>query len=249
MTVATRAAAARPPVTPRTARRTAEMPEEYRPSYRAAGIAALAVFLLYFITIAPSTWMWDTGEYMAAAKVLGLPHPPGNPLFVLLAHFFGMLPLPGNYAQHINTMAAFCSAASAGFWFLVTERILAGWLGTGWQRMVGAALATLIGATAYTVWNQSVVNEKVDTVTLLFFTIVSWLMISWTDEPDGSGADRKLILVAYLLGLGYANHPAGFLAMPAVFFAIVARKWRTFLRWKLVLTALAVLLLGLTPFI
>ena len=138
MTASARAAAVKPPAPPRTARRTAELPEEYRPSYKAAGIAALAVFLLYFFTIAPSTAMWDTGEYMAAAKVLGLPHPPGNPLFVLLAHFFGLLPLPGNYAQHINTMAAFCSALSAGFWFLVTERILAGWLGRGWQRITGA---------------------------------------------------------------------------------------------------------------
>ena len=249
MTASPRAAAVKPPATPRTARRTAELPDEYHPSYRAAGIAALAVFLLYFFTIAPSTAMWDTGEYMAAAKVLGLPHPPGNPLFVLLAHFFGLLPLPGNYAQHVNTMAAFCSALSAGFWFLVTERILAGWLGRGWQRITGAALATLIGATAYTVWNQSVVNEKVYTVSLVFFTIVSWLMISWTDDPDSPSADRKLILVAFLLGLGYSNHPAGLLAAPAVFFAIVARKWKTFLRWKLVLTGLAVLLFGLTPFI
>jgi hypothetical protein len=246
----TRAAAAKSPSPVRAARRTtAAVPEEYHPSYKAAGIAALLVFLLYFITIAPSTWMWDTGEYMAAAKVLGLPHPPGNPLFVLLAHFFGMLPLPGNYAQHINTMAAFCSAASAGFWFLATERILAGWLGRGWQRITGAALATLIGATAYTVWNQSVVNEKVYTVSLLFFCVVSWLMISWTDEPDGPAADRKLILVAFLLGLGYANHPAGFLAAPAVFVAIIARKWRTLLNWKLLLKGFAVLLLGLTPFI
>src|SRR5687768_14467880 len=68
------------------AKKAAEALEEYTPSYRAAGIAALAVFALYFITIAPSTAMWDTGEYMAAAKVLGLPHPPGNPFFVLLAN-------------------------------------------------------------------------------------------------------------------------------------------------------------------
>src|SRR5678815_5858101 len=224
MTAANTKAAAKSPSPVRAVRRTtAAVPEEYHPSYKAAGIAALLVFILYFITIAPSTWMWDTGEYMAAAKVLGLPHPPGNPLFVLIAHVFGMLPLPGNYAQHINTMAAFCSAASAGFWFLVTERILAGWLGRGWQRLAGAALGTLIGATAYTVWNQSVVNEKVYTVSLLFFTAVSWLMISWTDDPEGPKANKRLLMVAYLLGLGYANHPAGFLAMPAVGVAILVR--------------------------
>ncbi|HEX6575092.1 MAG TPA: DUF2723 domain-containing protein, partial [Gemmatimonadaceae bacterium] len=139
----------------------------YEPSYKAAAIAALLVFILYYITLSPSAWMWDTGEYMAASKVLGLPHPPGNPFFMLVAHVFGELPLPGGYAQRINTMAAVASAVSAGFWFLVTERILSGWLPRSWQRLTGAALATLIGATAFTVWNQSVVNEKVYTMTLL----------------------------------------------------------------------------------
>ncbi|HEX2721810.1 MAG TPA: DUF2723 domain-containing protein, partial [Gemmatimonadaceae bacterium] len=153
------AAAARstPPRAPRSsARVSADTGAGYEPSYKAAAGAALAVFILYFLTIAPSTAMWDTGEYMAAAKVLGLPHPPGNPFFMLIGHVFGELPLPGRYAQHINTMAALASACSAGFWFLITERILSGWLPRSWQRYVGAALATLIGATAFTVWNQSV---------------------------------------------------------------------------------------------
>jgi len=231
------------------ARAAAETGAGYEPSYKAAAIAALLVFILYFITISPSAWMWDTGEYMAAAKVLGLPHPPGNPFFMLIAHVFGELPLPGGYAQHINIMAALASAASAGFWFLVTERVLSGWLPKSWQRLTGAALATLIGATAFTVWNQSVVNEKVYTMTLLFFTAVSWLMISWTDDPEGPKANKRLLLVAYLLGLGYANHPAGFLAMPAVGVAILVRRWQTLLDWRLLVKGVLVLILGLTPFI
>jgi hypothetical protein len=233
-------------VTPRS---NAETGAGYEPSYKAALIAAVLIFILYCLTLSPSAWMWDTGEYMAAAKVLGLPHPPGNPFFMLVAHVFGELPLPGGYAQHINIMAAFASAASAGFWFLVTERILSGWLPKSWQRITGAALGTLIGATAFTVWNQSVVNEKVYTMTLLFFTAVSWLMISWTDDPEGPKANKRLLLVAYLLGLGYANHPAGFLAMPAVGVAILVRRWQTLLDWRLLVKGALVLILGLTPFI
>ncbi len=193
--------------------------------------------------------MWDTGEYMAATKVLGLPHPPGNPFFMLIGHVFGELPLPGSYAQRINTMAAVASALSAGFWFLITERILSGWLPKSWQRYVGAAIATLIGATAYTVWNQSVVNEKVYTISLFFFTAVSWLMISWADDPDGPKADRRLVLVAFLLGLGYSNHPAGFLPFPAVGVAILLRRWQTVLNWRLIVKCLLVIGIGLTPFI
>ncbi|MEP6857969.1 MAG: DUF2723 domain-containing protein [Gemmatimonadales bacterium] len=221
----------------------------YKPSYIPAAIAAGLVFVLYLLTLAPSVAMWDTGEYMAAAKVLGIPHPPGNPFFVLLAHAFGSLPIPVSYAARINILAALASACSAGFWFLITERIVARWILERWQRLVVAGLATLIGATAFTVWNQSVVNEKVYTISLLFFTIASWLMIQWIEDPDGPGADRLLILIAFLLGLGYSNHPAGFLPLPAAGVAVLMVRWRTLLRWKLVLTALAALVLGLTPFI
>jgi hypothetical protein len=185
---------------------------------------------------------------MAAVKVLGLPHPPGNPLFVLIANAFAKLPLPGSYAQHINTLAALASAASAGIWFLVTERIVSSWLEERWQRLAAASVATLIGATAFTVWNQSVVNEKVYTVSLLFFAIVSWLILTWMDDPKGPRANRKLLLVCYLLGLGYANHPAGFLALPAVGVALLATRWRLLLDWRLVSKGVALLALGLTPF-
>ena len=58
-------------------------PAAYRPSYAYAGIASLVVLGLYVATLAPTTAMWDTSEYIAAAYTLGFPHPPGNPFFVL----------------------------------------------------------------------------------------------------------------------------------------------------------------------
>src|ERR1700686_708212 len=202
----------------------------YQPSYIPAAIAAGLVFVLYLLTLAPSVAMWDTGEYMAAVKVLGIPHPPGNPFFVLLGHAFASLPIPVSYGARINIMAALASALSAGFWFLITERIVARWIAERWQRLVVAGVAALIGATSFTVWNQSVVNEKVYTVSLLGIAVISWLMIRWCDEPDGRKADRTLVLVAYLCGLGYANHMAGMLAAPAVGLAVLIVRWRTAFR-------------------
>jgi hypothetical protein len=223
--------------------------KDYRPSYAAATAAATLVLLLYLLTLAPSVEMWDTGEYMTAVKVLGIPHPPGNPFFVLLGHAFASLPIPVSYAARINIMAALASACSAGLWFLITERIVARWIEERWQRLVVAGLATLTGATAFTVWNQSVVNEKVYTISLLFFTIVWWIIIEWIEAPDAPGADRLVVLVCFLLGLGYANHPAGFLPLPAAALALLMTRWRTLLRWRLVLAALGAMVLGLTPFI
>ncbi|HJP58860.1 MAG TPA: DUF2723 domain-containing protein, partial [Gemmatimonadaceae bacterium] len=146
-------------------------------------------------------------------------------------------------------LAALCSAGAAAMWFLVMERVLVSWLPERWQRVTGGSLAALIGATAFTVWSQSVVNEKVYTLALLGLALVSWLTVRWCDDPDGPRADRLLVLIAYLTGLGYANHMAGFLAVPAVGIAIVVRRWRVLLRWKLWLAVAGALLLGMTPFL
>lgn len=222
---------------------------DYRPSYRAAGIVWAFIFLLYLLTLAPSTAMWDTSEYIAAAYTLGLPHPPGNPFFVLIGRVFAVLPIAPNVAMRINILAALCSAAAAGMWFLVTERVLVGWLPQRWQRIVGGTLAALIGATAFTVWAQSVVNEKVYTISLFGLALVSWLTVKWCDDPDGDKADRLLVLIAYLSGLGYANHMAGFLAAPAVAIAVAVRRPKTLVRWRLLLACAGALLLGMSPFL
>src|SRR5437016_14669246 len=110
---------------------------DYTPSYRAAAVAAALVFVLYLMTLAPSTAMWDTSEYIASAYILGLPHPPGNPFFVLLGRFFTILPIAHTIAARVNLLAALCSACRAGLWFLTTERVLVSWLSERWHRVAG----------------------------------------------------------------------------------------------------------------
>jgi hypothetical protein len=218
-----------------------------RPSYRAAAIAGMLVLALYLLTLAPTTAMWDTSEYITAAYTLGIPHPPGNPLFVLLGRVATLVPF-GSVAVRVNMLAAVCSAGTAAVWFLVAERVLARWFTLRWTRLVGAGVAAMLSATAFTVWNQSVVNEKVYTVSLAFFAVVSWLTVLWCDDPDGRRGDRLLVLIAYLIGLGYANHPAGFLVGPAVAVAVLVRRPKILLRWRLLLAGLLALGLGVTPF-
>src|SRR6476619_405800 len=218
-----------------------------RPSYAAAGVAGLVVLALYVLTLAPTTAMWDASEYITAAYVLGIPHPPGNPLFVLLGRVATLLPF-GSVAVRVNLLAAASSAMAAAIWFLVAERVLAQWFELRWPRLVGASLAALLSATAFTVWNQSVVNEKVYTVSLAFFAIVSWLTVLWCDDPDGRFADKLLVIIAYLIGLGYTNPPAGCRVGPAVATAVLVRRPGTLLRWRLILAAVVALGFGLTPF-
>lgn len=225
--------------------------------YGAALIVGAVIFGLYLLTLAPSTAMWDTSEYITAAYTFGLPHPPGNPFFVIVGRVFSLLPIAGSVAKRVNILAALCSAVAASMWFLVTEQVLRRWINDANTpttisarriRLVGATLAAVIGATAFTVWNQSVVNEKVYTVSLAGIAWLSWLAVRWCLTPSGADADRLLVLIAYLCGLGYANHMAGMLPAPAVAFAVLMRRPSTVVRWKLLLACAAALVVGLTPF-
>src|SRR5437868_436565 len=212
------------------------------PPYLAALLTAVVVFLIYLATLAPTTAFWDTSEYIAAAKVLGIPHPPGNPLFVILAHTFGLLPLAADYAVRINLFAAVTSAAAAGFWFLVAERWLRGIVQVRWARYAAAFGGVLVGATSWSVWNQSTVNEKVYTVSLLCIALVMWLVVRWGDDEPGTHRDRWLVLIAYVLALTSTNHLMGFLALPALLVYVLWTDWRTVLRPWAIVTFYALLL-------
>ena len=187
-----------------------------KPPYLMAGCVSLGALVLYILTLAPTTQFWDTSEYIAAAYTLGIPHPPGNPLFVLIAHVFGLLPVAAGYAARINLFAAVTSALSAGCWFLVAERWLRSFVPVLWARRAAALAGTIVSATAFTVWNQSVVNEKVYTLSLLSIALILWLIVRWDDQPAGEAHDHHLLLIIYLLALTATNHMMGVLVGPVV---------------------------------
>lgn len=220
-----------------------------RPPYGLAALAALVVFGLYVITLAPTVQYWDAPEYMAAAHSLGIPHPPGNPLFVLMAHVWGLLPLAADYGKRINLFAAFTSACTAGLWFLITERWLQAMVPSRLARVLTAFAGTLAGAAAFTVWNQSVVNEKVYTVSLLTITLVLWLAIRWADQGPEARRDNLIVLVVYLLILTTANHQMGLLAGPAVLALVLVTDWQVMLRPRVLLASAAAVAVALTVYV
>lgn len=212
------------------------------PPYAFALLTAGVVLAVYLVTLGPTIAFWDTAEYIAAAKVLGIPHPPGNPLFVLLAHVFGLLPLAAEYARRINLFAAVTSAAAAGLWFLVSERWLRSVVTWRPARIAAAFAGALAGGTLWTVWNQSTVNEKVYTVSLLSMALVMWIAVHWADDEPGPHRDRWLILIAYLLTLSSTNHMMAVLAAPSVAVYVLWTDWREAFRPWVILLAWLVLI-------
>ena len=190
----------------------------YRPPYREGALLGLAIFGLYIVTLSPTTAWWDASEYITTGHLLGIPHPPGNPLFVNLARVWSLLlaPLGLPVAVRINLLAAATSSVATFFFFLVGHRVLSAVIEERWMLTIGSACGAVIGATAYTVWNQSTANEKVYTVSLAVIAAVTWLALRWYDQRGQPAGVRALLLALYLMVLGSSNHLMSVLPAPAL---------------------------------
>jgi Protein of unknown function (DUF2723) len=192
-----------------------------RPPYSAAAVVAALALLVYLLTLAPTVTFWDAGEFIAAAKTLGIPHPPGTPLFVMIAHVWAMFFPVGEYAVRTNLLSAILSAAGAGFFFLIAYesiRALTSDLEEGTARLLrlgGAAASALLGAFTFTNWQNS--NEtEVYAVATFTIAAMSWLAHVWRRYRGTDRAPRALLLIVYLAGISIGNHLLALLAGPGV---------------------------------
>lgn len=200
------------------------------PPYRLAALAGVVVLAIYLATLAPSVTFWDAGEFIAAVHGLGIPHPPGTPLFVLLGHVWGLVIPFGEYAFRLNLLSAVCGAIAASCWFLVAhsvmERRVASLDQTGDRVLAlgaGAAAASFT-AFGFTMW-QNAVETEVYAVATLTIAIAAWLTIRWRESRDSSRGARLLLMVLYLGGISIGNHLLALLVGPAIIVALVAEAW------------------------
>ena len=225
--------------------------------YGAALLAGAGVFGLYALTLAPTTAFWDTSEYIATAHILGIPHPPGNPLFVIMARAWELILAPTglSVAVRVNLFSVLMTAGASVFWFLMVHRILSYFTGNETVRKVGAAAGVLLSATAFTVWNQSNVNEKVYTVSLFTIALLSWLAFVWREHAEkhrGMAVNRKwhddniILLAIYVLALSVGNHLMAFLAAPALGVMLLMVNPRVLTNWRLYVGAIIFGILGLS---
>ena len=201
---------------------------------RLAAIAALVVSAFtYLSTIEPSASYWDCGEFIASSYKLEVGHPPGNPMFQLIARFFTMFGDGSSAAVLVNSMSALCSALTIFFLyltivFLVKRVVRPSEDGT---YTAGQALAIigsgLVGSLAYcfsdTFWFSAVEGE-VYAMSSLFTALVFWAMTKWYEQADTPYANRWIVLIAFLMGLSIGIHLLNLLAIPAIVFLYYYKK-------------------------
>ena len=162
----------------------------------------LASLLVYRLTLAPTVTLVDSGELIVAARFLGVAHPPGFPLYLILAHLFSLVPI-GNIAVRINSASAIFAALAAATLTLVVAELMVDasffektkddsrkkkrlgkpvgetrLTGNCWVTLIPAASSGLLLSFSRTLWSYATVAEVYTLNTLLILTIL-FLMLRW----------------------------------------------------------------------
>ena len=197
----------------------------------------LAATAVYMMTLEPTMPFWDCGEFIASAYKLEVGHPPGAPLFMLIARLFSAFVGVENVPYAINSLSAVSSGATIMFLFWTITHLAKKMVDKDGDKNDNKNLiifaAGLIGAFAYTFSDTfwfSAVEGEVYAMSSLFTAVVFWAILKWESEADEPSNLRWIILIAYLMGLSIGVHLLNLLAIPAICFVYYFKK-NTF-SWK-----------------
>ena len=233
---------------------------------KANNIISLVVLFVasftYLSTIEPTASFWDCGEFIASSYKLEVGHPPGNPVFQLIARFFTLFGGPEDAAMLVNVMSAMCSAFTIFFLYLTIvhlgRRIVEKTRGALDKNSAIAVFgAGVVGALAYTFSDTfwfSAVEAEVYAMSSLFTAVVFWAMLKWEEEADMPYANRWIILIAFLMGISIGVHLLNLLTIPALVFIYYYKKYevttkRTVMVLMLSGVILATILYGIIPYL
>ena len=186
----------------------------------AGGIVFFIALITYTLTLEPTNSWWDCGEYIATAYKLQVGHPPGAPLFLLIANLFSQFAFGdlSKVALMINFMSVLCSAFTILLLFLTTRIII-----TRFSELKDHKIATLssaVGALIYTFSDSfwfSAVEGEVYAMSSLFTALVFWAIVKWSEAINSwDKANKWLILIAYLIGLSIGVHLLSLLVIPSI---------------------------------
>ena len=205
----------------------------------------LIASIVYLLTIEPTASFWDCGEFIASAYKLEVGHPPGAPMFMLLARLFSMFFPAEMAATAVNVMSAMASSFTILFLFwsvthmarkLALSRLAEGVTGLSDGQRIAVLASGAVGALAYTFSDSfwfSAVEGEVYALSSLFTALVFWAILKWEANSEEPGNLRWIVLIAYLMGLSIGVHLLNLLAIPAIvavyYFKRNTFKWPTFI--------------------
>ncbi|MCH7612707.1 MAG: DUF2723 domain-containing protein [Candidatus Marinimicrobia bacterium] len=202
-----------------------------------AAITLVVSFIVYLSTMATTVSYWDCGEFIATSYILGVPHPPGSPLYLILGRIFSMLPLNADVAYRVNLLSPITSAVAVMLLYLIIVKVIAHWRGEIRTRQDTLIVfgAAFVGAMTFAFTDShwfNAVEAEVYAISTFFTAIVVWLILHWSDRADNPGSERYILIIAYMFGLAIGVHILNLLTLPFIALIIYFRKmdfqWKTF---------------------
>ena len=202
-----------------------------------AAVTLVISFIVYLSTMATTVSYWDCGEFIATSYILGVPHPPGSPLYLILGRIFSMLPLSTDIAYRVNLMSPITSALAVMLLYLIIVKVIAHYRGEIRSRQDAIIVfgAALVGALTFAFTDShwfNAVEAEVYAISTFFTAIVVWLILHWSDRADEPGSERYILIIAYMFGLAIGVHILNLLTLPFIALIIYFRKmefeWKTF---------------------
>src|SRR5262245_4305925 len=190
------------------------------------GVLILTILVGYGITLAPTVSFWDAGEFIATSYIVGIPHPPATPLYVLIGRIFSLFPL-GAIAVRVNYLSLLPSLGALFFLYLSIVEASKWWsegatdFATRFVSHMGAFLATLFAAFMTTYWDDST-EAEVYSLSIFIWSFSTWLALRWANRPNRDEDRRPPLLVAYWLSLSIGIHLGTYLALPPFLLFILA---------------------------
>jgi len=219
-------------------------------------ITGWLVFLLavitYLLTVEPTVSWWDCGEFISAAYKLEVGHPPGAPLFVLIARVFSLFAGdPANVAFTVNLVSALSSAFTILFLFWSITHLALKMLKKASEISLAEGISVLgagaVGALAYTFSDSfwfSAVEGEVYAMSSLFTALVFWAILKWETQSDDPSSLRWIVFIAFLVGLSIGVHLLNLLAIPAIVFIYYFKKFPVTRKGVLIAFILSIVILG-----
>ena len=172
-------------------------------------LIALFTFVIsltvYILTLARSLSFWDAGEYITCSSILGVPHPPGNPFYIILGKFFTTFSFGLPHAQVINLLSGIFSALAVMFTYLITVKLVTMILTTkkdAFMAYTAGLVAALFTAFSYTFWNNAIEAEVYSGLAFII-NIIFWLTLVWAEKSRELSHQNILLLITYIFFLGF----------------------------------------------
>ena len=212
-------------------------------------LVALIVFAIvlgvYMETMALTTPFWDGGEFIATSYILGVPHPPGTPLYVLIGRVFCLFPF-ASIAARVNFMSVLSSALAVLFTFLVTVKLAKmSFKLQGWKAWVPGVVASFFMAFSSTFWENGT-EAEVYSMSSFIMVLTFWMGLRWMEVFDKDHSDRALVGLAYLLSLCVGIHLGTLLVVPGILVLVLLTDWRTAVKPRLLALAAVLFVLGVS---